>query len=61
MINPNHYVREDKNVLKKENSEAEFTVRLHFAENYKNEKMIEEIQEILFETYMRNLNLKGSN
>lgn len=59
MIKTERYLREENHVLRKENSETNFTVRLHFEEDYGDEKIMEELQEILFETYIRNFIPKG--
>lgn len=59
MTKMDYYLREEDHVLRKENSETNFTVRLHFAKEDKDEAIIEEIQEILLETYTRNFIPKG--
>jgi len=59
MAKVGNYTREGKNVLKKEDSETEFTVRLHFMESKKDNNVLEEIQKILTEAYIKNLTFKG--
>lgn len=58
MTKADNYIREENNVLKKENTETEYTVRLHFAEDNKDNNILEEIQRILTETYIKNLRFK---
>lgn len=59
MTKTNHYIKEEEYVLKKENSKTKFTVRLHFIKEDESGKTADEIQNILLETYIKNLKSKG--
>lgn len=61
MTKINYYLREEDHVLRKENSETNFTVKLHFAKEDRDETIIDEIQEILLETYTKNYIPKGDD
>ncbi len=54
------YSKED-NVLKKADSETGFTIRLHFAGDNADNSIMEEIQKLLTETYIKNLTLQSIN
>lgn len=58
MAKTGNYIREENNILKKENTETGYTVRLHFTENNGGNNILEEIQNILIETYIKNLRFK---
>ena len=49
------YIRKEDDVLEKTDSETGFTIRLHFAEDNTGDSVIEEIQRLLTETYIKNL------
>lgn len=51
--------REENIDLRKESREAQYTVRLHFAQENKDNHIAEEIQKLLTETYIRNFIPKG--
>ena len=46
-------------VLKKTDSETGFMIRLHFMQDHEDGNVVEEIQRILTETYIRRLAMKG--
>lgn len=59
MGNGDAYTREGNNMLRKNDSGTEYTVRLHFSENTDSDKLIEEVQKILAETFVRELVFRG--
>ncbi len=61
MTKTEQYIRENENVLKRENTETKFTVRLHFSKNNTDREMTEEIQKLLLETYISHLKRKGED
>ncbi len=61
MTKTEQYIRENENVLKRENAETKFTVRLHFSKNNTDREMTEEIQKLLLETYISHLKRKGED
>ncbi len=58
MTRTDYYSREDTNILRKENSAGNFTVRLHFKQDEEDDRLLEEMQKILLETYLANVNAK---
>lgn len=52
---------ENNNVVRNGNGGTEFTVRLHFAKKNQDAHILEEIQEILAETYIRHIRQKGGD
>lgn len=61
MARTDRYIREEENVLRKENRETHYTIRLHFAKENKDDEIIEEIQKLLTETYIRSVTDKGGS
>lgn len=59
MTKTGEYSWEGSHVLRRENPETGYTVRLHFAEGNADQGIVEEIQDILAEAYMRNRMTKG--
>lgn len=58
MTKTGEYTREGNYVLRRENPETNYTVRLHFTQKDADRHIVEEIQEILTETYIRNFRNK---
>lgn len=58
MTRTDYYSREEQNILRKENSAGGFTVRLHFKQDEEDDRLLEEMQKILLETYLANGNAK---
>lgn len=59
MIQTDRYSREEENVLKRENKETQFTVRLHFAQHDKSSRLVQDIQKILTETFIDSFSHRG--
>lgn len=55
MENVGVYTKEENNVLRRNNSKTDFTVRLHFTEENDSNKIVEDVQKILIGTYVRGL------
>lgn len=54
MVKTGEYRKEGNLVLRRENPETNYTVRLHFTEGKTECHIVEEIRDILTETYIRN-------
>ncbi len=59
MTKTGEYSWEGSHVLRRENPKTHYTVRLHFTEGNTDQGIVEEILDILMETYMRNMMAKG--
>lgn len=44
--------REEDKILRKENEQTQFTVRLHFTQNGQSGRLVQDIQKILTETFI---------
>lgn len=61
MSEKDDYIREEKNILTRKSSDTKYTVRLHFTQNDTDDAILEEIQKILTETYIRHLRAEGKD
>ena len=59
MENEGIYTKEGNNVLRKNDSQTGYTVRLHFTKGNDN-KIVEEVQKILIGTYIESLKVGGN-